>query len=322
MITEEKISIIIPVYNVEKYLEKCLKSIINQTYRNLQIILIDDGSTDASPEICDVFAACDERISVRHKQNGGISAARNDGLNLVQGKYVIFVDSDDYIENNMIELLYNGITENNADYCVCGFTTVTDTYDTIKEYIPQKQVISGKDALRMHYFTKEYSVNYVTPWAKIYKSDMWKKLRFVEDICYEDIEIMPKVLLNSEKVVIISNTGYYYVQQKGSIMHNSKLKEKMYNDSIDIFESHIQLYTQEKIVSLRNATIEMLLDKIITHDLKKSISGEAVRKSKKVYNKYFREIIWEKMSLKKYIRYLVYRIFGKNGYILLRNILK
>lgn len=318
MIEEEKISVIVPVYNVEKYLEKCLKTILNQTYKNLQIIVIDDGSTDKSSQICDDFSRQDERISVIHKKNGGLSAARNDGLDLVQGKYVIFIDSDDYISDNMVELLYKGISENEADYCVCGFTTVTDTYDKIKEYKPKEKILSGKDALRMHYFAKEYSVNFVMACAKIYKSELWKTLRFVEKIYFEDVEIMPRVLLNSNKVVIINHPGYYYVQQEGSIMHNPKLREKMYKDSMDIFESHIDLYSREGILELRNAEIQLLLDKIITHDLHDSIPYEAVTYSKKLYNKYFMQILATKMSLKKYVRYWVYRVLGKKGYILLK----
>lgn len=319
---EEIISVIVPVYNVEKYLKKCLNSIVNQTYMNLQIILIDDGSKDKSSEICDLFAMQDKRIVVVHRKNGGISKARNSGLDLVQGKYIVFVDSDDYIDNTMIEFLYKGIKENEADYAVCGFATVTDKNEIIKEYKPIGEVLSGKNALKMHYFAEEYQVNYVTPWAKIFKREVWNEIRFVENICFEDIEIMPRILFNCNKVVTINKIGYYYVQHESSVMHNLSLREKMYKDSIDIFEKHILLYQKEGIIELRNEVIQLLLDKIIVSDIHNSIPECLVRESKKLYNKYFMEILIGRVSCKKYVRFWVYRILGKKGYEMLNRLLK
>ena len=116
----ELISVIVPIYNVEKYLERCLDSIIKQTYKNLDIILVDDGSIDNSTKICDEYVKKDSRIKVIHKENGGLSDARNVGIDNSDGKYICFIDSDDYIELDMIENLYDGIVKNNANICCCG----------------------------------------------------------------------------------------------------------------------------------------------------------------------------------------------------------
>ena len=126
------ISIIIPVYKVEKYLEKCIKSVLDQTYKNLQIILVDDGSPDNCGNICDNYAKIDNRIEVIHKENGGLSDARNVGLKKARGKYIGFVDSDDYVSNEMFENMYNTLVNNNADVSICNFYTVIDNKNIIK----------------------------------------------------------------------------------------------------------------------------------------------------------------------------------------------
>ena len=125
------ISVIVPVYNVEKYLRQCLDSVLAQTYRELEIILVDDGSTDGSGAICDEYATRDSRIKVVHQQNGGLSSARNAGLDLATGEYVAFVDSDDYIHETMLELLYQALVENNADTVICNFERVDEKGDVI-----------------------------------------------------------------------------------------------------------------------------------------------------------------------------------------------
>ena len=124
MVYNSKISIIVPIYNVEKYLRKCIDSILNQSYDNLQIILVDDGSPDNCPKICDEYLNKDNRIQVIHKSNGGLSSARNAGIKVANGKYIAFIDSDDYIELNMIEKLVNAIEKSNADLCICGIRWV------------------------------------------------------------------------------------------------------------------------------------------------------------------------------------------------------
>ena len=121
---KEKITIVVPIYNAEKYLERCIKSILDQTYENLEIILVNDGSTDKSLEICEKFKAEDNRIIIINKENGGVSSARNKGIDAATGKFIIFIDADDYIEKEMFEVLEEDLFKNNVDISMCGFRTV------------------------------------------------------------------------------------------------------------------------------------------------------------------------------------------------------
>ena len=200
-----KVTIIVPVYNVEKYLRKCLDSLINQTYKNLEIIVVDDGSTDNSVKICDEFANRDNRITVIRQKNGGISIARNAGLDKMTGSYVTFVDSDDYLEINAVEkFLKISITEG-ADI-VCSETIIifkdrivhnsnkeNEKYST--ELIKEKILL---DKLGNHAATK------------FYKAELWKNIRFPEKLVYEDFYIMPSVCVNAKKIVYKCEPLYYY----------------------------------------------------------------------------------------------------------------
>ena len=141
---EELISVILPIYNVEKYLEKCLKSVINQTYKNLEIILVDDGSKDNSPQICDEYAVKDKRIVVIHKSNGGLSDARNAGIEIAKGKYIALIDSDDYVEKDYVQFLYQLIKENNAEMSICSHTVLYTNRTRIEKETGEHLVLDPK----------------------------------------------------------------------------------------------------------------------------------------------------------------------------------
>ncbi len=216
----EKISVIVPVYNVEKLLKKCLDSIICQTYTNLEIIVVDDGSTDSSSLICDEYANRDPRISVIHKINGGLSDARNVGIDASNGKYLLFVDSDDYIERNMIEKLYYSINTNNADLAICNFRYVSDDdYNSVDNSdLPIKdEVISGKDVLTCKLF-KEKPWYWVVAVCKLYRVALFNNLRFKKGKLHEDEFILHEILLNCNRIACMSDMLYNYYQRAGSIM--------------------------------------------------------------------------------------------------------
>ena len=141
------VSIVVPVYNVEKYLERCVDSLINQTYKNIEIILVDDGATDNSGELCDKLLFKDSRIKVFHKLNGGLSDARNYGINQATGEYLLFVDSDDWVENEIVEKLYNSIEQNSADISVCGFNDLVDDTITNKRGPVENKTLNSIDAI-------------------------------------------------------------------------------------------------------------------------------------------------------------------------------
>lgn len=211
-----KISIIVPIYNVEEYLDKCLESISKQTYNNLEIILIDDGSPDHSPQICDDWAKKDKRINVIHKQNGGLSDARNAGIDIAQGEFIMFVDSDDFIETNMVADLYLIQNKTNADI-VCG-----GIYKYKKEYtvpiyneIIQSEIVifTGIEQLKNMLNSKTDC----SAWGKLYKRSSIGNFRFIKGRYNEDVVFLFHLYATCSKVVYTNKRYYYYRDTMGSI---------------------------------------------------------------------------------------------------------
>lgn len=207
------VSVIIPVYKVEQYLDKCIKSVVEQSYKNLEIIIVDDGSTDNCPLICDNWAKLDERIKVIHKSNGGLSDARNAGLQIAKGDYISFVDSDDWIASNMYQTMIDVIQKENADICACGIM-VSTLRDEHALDIPEVRGDSKK-TLGLLYDDTRYPV---ATWNKLYRRKCWEKLRFpVGKIC-EDAFTTYLLVDQADKIVQISDPLYYYRIRSESIM--------------------------------------------------------------------------------------------------------
>ena len=205
----KKISVIVPVYRAEKYIENCIASIVNQTYKNLEIILVDDGSPDNCPKICDAWAKKDDRIVVIHKENGGVSSARNKGLDVATGDYITFVDSDDFIEDDMLSSLFNAIGD--AQMAVCGFTF--DYPDG-----RQSKVINSEDKIFSNPL-KDYIDDKIRPEAcgKLISASAIGDIRFDYRFGYsEDVLFNYFVVKNCNKVAVISSPLYHYMQDSGN----------------------------------------------------------------------------------------------------------
>lgn len=214
------ISVIVPVYNVEIYLERCIKSIVEQSFKDLEILLIDDGSTDNSGLICDKWAEKDKRIHVIHKKNGGLSDARNAGLDIYKGEYVCFVDSDDYLEIDMLEELMCALEKNKADIAVCNFVyeyededKQTQNYEEFR--IEEELLLTGRQFMLLG--TKERHSFGVVVWNKLFKRKIFQKLRFPEGKLHEDEFVFHQIMYKCKSVICIPKTGYHYFQRKGSI---------------------------------------------------------------------------------------------------------
>lgn len=210
----EKISVIVPVYNVEQYLERCVDSIINQTYTNLEIILVNDGSTDNSGKLCDELAKKDERIRVIHKENGGLSDARNRGIDEAESDLVGFIDSDDYIDNDMYEVLLRNLNDTDADLSMCALYDVYN--NTPEEQVTNKEIweLSSEQAIKMVMEAKILSVTAVN---KLYRKSLFSNLKFEVGKIAEDAFIMIKLLDKCEKIVATNEKKYYYVHRENSI---------------------------------------------------------------------------------------------------------
>lgn len=223
------ISIIIPIYKVEAYLNRCICSVLSQSYQNLEIILVDDGSPDECGKMCEEFATLDSRIRVFHKENGGLSDARNYGAERANGKYITFIDSDDYIAPNYIDYLYNLIVENDADISVCCMVqTEADTADFKSDVsMPQLQVLTNLEACQK-LFDQLYMV-LVTAWGKLYKREIVNKYPFPKGRKHEDEATTCKYYFDSQKVAVGNRCLYAYYQNPNSITHTqgAKLNEDL-----------------------------------------------------------------------------------------------
>ena len=173
MENKELISVIVPVYKVEQYLEKCVNTIINQIYDNLEIILVDDGSPDECPKLCDSLAKTDKRIKVIHKTNGGLSDARNVGFEASKGKFVTFIDSDDYINTHFVETLYKNIIDTNADLSIVGYKEVIESQEVDTNKTESSEVLCFDAKNKFEQLFKEHRLNFVIAWGKLYKREIF-----------------------------------------------------------------------------------------------------------------------------------------------------
>lgn len=217
------VSIVVPVYNVEKYLERCLKSIIQQTYLMLEIILVDDGSTDSSGEICDKYSEMDERIQVIHKENGGLSEARNVGIDKACGKYIAFIDSDDWVTEDYISDMYIALKENDSDVAVCGMIKTSKEDFRRKKVEEENSVYSNDEAIRQLLYRRIST----SAWGKLYKKALWEERRFKVGKLYEDVEPLYFILKKSKKIVVINKRNYFYFCRPGSIVNQKFSIRKM-----------------------------------------------------------------------------------------------
>ena len=220
-----KVSVIIPVYNVEAYIRDCVESVVNQTYCNLEIILVDDGSTDQSGKICDKLKETDKRIFVIHKANGGLSDARNAGIDAATGKYITFIDSDDFVAVNYVEYLLGLIKEYNADISVCEYKeTFSRNIEEYKIEKDEKRIFDGKEGTLNLLYQKNFTSSAC---AKMYKTELFSDVRFPKGKLHEDVAVMYLLFMNSKRISKGEEVLYFYYQRKGSIVNSEFNSRRM-----------------------------------------------------------------------------------------------
>lgn len=223
------ISVIVPIYNVEKYLNRCIESIVNQTYKNLEIILVDDGSPDNCPKMCDNWGKKDARIKVIHKKNGGLSDARNAGLEIALGYYISFIDSDDFIDLKFYEKLIKNMEEYKCDISVCNFCSFADKSEVVYKELPEKIItFDTVEALRE---VISYGKIKQVVWNKLFKRSLIDGIMFDVGKLHEDTFWSYKIFGRAKKTVLTDYVGYFYFQRSGSIM--SKFNTKSLFDSTE-----------------------------------------------------------------------------------------
>lgn len=325
------ISVIVPIYNVEKYLNKCINSIIEQTYQNIEIILVDDGSNDSSEKICDEYAKKDKRVKVIHKKNGGVSEARNFGIENSNGKYIAFIDSDDYITNDYIEYLYRILKENKADISCCNFEYVYSDKENKKIDNQQDNVYiyNQLEALKELLYQRNIDTSL---WGKLIKKDLFDNLKFPCGEIYEDFAVFYKILLKIEKIIYSNIKKYFYMQREKSILSTNFGKKDLYMviAAKEMYNTIIKQYPELKS-ALNSRIINMdfyLLRRISKKDNKKeylNLKNDVKQRRKivvkdknaKLKTKIAVYISYINIELVKYFYYLAKKtkLFGISNYL-------
>ena len=222
----EKVSVIIPVYKVEKYLNRCVERVVNQTYSNLEIILVDDGSPDNCPQMCDEWAVKDERIKVIHKENAGLGIARNSGMEMATGEFIMFIDSDDWMAERTVETLLNRLLQDETDMAVChmyyayedgSLSEACVTTGMKDEIVESKELFDFREG-------RNWSV---AAWNKMYRKKMLKDIVYPALKCGEDLWVYPQLVLNCNTVSLVKDPLIYYFQRADSIVHNMTEERKI-----------------------------------------------------------------------------------------------
>lgn len=255
------ISVVVPVYKVENFLDRCVQSLVDQTYRNLEIILVDDGSPDRCGEMCDQWAQKDSRIKVIHKKNGGLSDARNFGIEQATGDYITFIDSDDYIAKDYVAYLYEMMEKYGADVSACKYRITYGDGETFDNQ-PEEKIVelnSGREAIQGLF--GEHYMQLVTAWGKLYPMDMVKKNLYPVGRLHEDEATTYKYYYGAKKVVLGTHELYGYYQNPNSITHQKN--DKNIEHTLMAYEEQKAFYAEkgeaEFVDKVLASQVEMLI---------------------------------------------------------------
>ncbi|MCR4635495.1 MAG: glycosyltransferase [Butyrivibrio sp.] len=306
----ELVSIIVPVYNVKPYLERCVNSIMNQTYTYLEIILVDDGSTDGSKELCDELKCRDDRIIVIHQNNQGLSAARNTGIEVARGQYLCFVDSDDYVNPEYVKYLYNMCMENGADIGICGhYITEEDNYYNKIDFSKTIEVYSKKEIFDKFYSDMHGSI--VIAWNKLYKRECIGNIRYDVGIIHEDEATTFKFLYNAEKIAFGSEVGYYYFSRNDSITSQAYSKKNL--DILIAYENRLNFYKEHKERELYDRECQFYLSEILNQygKAKSFIKGDddILNMLKEKYRIAYKNSYRKNWPFSRRVMYIIFLVF-------------
>lgn len=305
---DELISIVVPVYNVEQYLDTCMTSILGQSYCNLEIILVDDGSTDSSGKICDRYLMQDKRVKVIHKKNGGLSDARNKGISAASGMYILFVDSDDVISFDLVEYLYTLLKGACADIAICDPVHCNPDQEIVFEKKTEEKIFAPEEAIIEMLYQKSFLVS---AWGKLFKKAIFKDISFPYGMLFEDSAIMYRVFENADKIVYGNARLYGYMHREGSIT-----TKKFSDKDLDILKICDEL---NEYVSNRNEALKKAARAYcVNANLRILLTAEPYEEYKSIVKKSQQQVRknWSKVFFDKNIRWklrasLVLFLFGK-----------
>lgn len=267
----ELISVIVPVYQAEKYVDRCIRSIVRQTYPEIEIIIVDDGSTDRSLQICQEWEKKDPRIRTVHQENRGVSAARNTGLQEARGTYILMVDSDDYITEDTISILHHISRKYGSEIVICDFQEGEEgNFQFGKPEYEDVRMLSPDELMKLSYSDGHQALRVITPWAKLYRRDLFTDIRYPEGKIFEDIYITHRLLWRCTKVAITDAALWYYFVHADSIMHADFSLAKL--DYLDALKDRIVFFETQNEPELRETAYDEYMHALIweysrTHDL-------------------------------------------------------
>lgn len=289
----ELISVILPIYNVEKYLNKSVDSVLNQTYRNLEVILVDDGSPDNSGEICDEYAKKDERVKVIHKQNGGLSDARNAGIKIATGEYITLVDSDDYIEKDYVEFLYNLILENNAQMSICSHSAIYENGTILKKETHERAILTPEETLKRILYDDGIDIS---AWAKMYKKELFDEIQYPKGRLFEDAATTYKLVDECKIIVLGSESKYNYIIRNNSITTATFSSNKM---QLITSTEEMCNYVKSKYPQLEMAANRRLMYAYLSTISQLAKCKEKHKEEQEKLMKYIKQHKWEILKDKK-----------------------
>lgn len=293
----ELISVIVPIYNVEKYIRKCVTSILQQTYKNLEVILVDDGSKDECGQICDEFSDIDFRVVVIHKENGGLSSARNAGLEIARGKYISLVDGDDYIHPQMYERLLQILQKEKADIVACKFRMLDENEKApIKKYntIIDKNEYTAIMGREIYWQLWLRDNETVVQWNKLFRKEIFEHCRYPIGKLHEDVYMIHQQLKKCHKIVYVNEELYYYVQRGNSIMHMESYAG--IRDAVEGYEQRALFFRTKKYNYEYQQTLRMLVDymtwkyELTKQNATKIETDKLVRLYQKIYKRHKKDI--------------------------------
>lgn len=263
----ELISIIVPIYNVEEYLPKCVESILNQTYKNLEVILVDDGSPDNCLKICDEYAKMDNRIKVVHQENKGVAAARNTGLDIAKGELIGFIDPDDFIHERMYEILYSNMNREKADIAVCGIEHVSEPTEPVSPLKIGDEDVFCKTSIeameKLYQPNHELGIFWVHPVNKLYRREIFNNIRYPVGRVHEDNFLIHYILNNAKIISYTTVRLYHYCVRENSITHQKYSIQSL--DVLEAYRDRMEFFQKQGYVNLYTNSTVAYLDALIKH---------------------------------------------------------
>lgn len=280
-----QISVIVPIYNVEAYLKRCVDSIIEQTFTDFELILVDDGSPDRCGEICDQYAETDRRVKVIHKENGGLSDARNAGIDIAKGIYLSFIDSDDWVEDTFLEVLYTEAEKNSADISVVNYH---EEYENVRREAKQvdNRILTGIEALNYLYRPNHLAIYSCIVCNKLFKKELFDNIRFPVGKLNEDSFTIHKLLYKADRICFTGNDLYCYYQRNNSIMHETFSEKRL--DEYGVFAERARFFNENKLIDLcrENDRVRKVRIKSLTVQI---LNSDLIKQTKRKWMKIFRD---------------------------------